>query len=83
MFEWDHSSSDLAADIAARWDCQEFYGYDKWFGGHINGAYGLKSPYTRDIMNYKNTVEWIQAQIDSNPKYKTDDTRFWVGFLAT
>lgn len=28
--------------------------------------------------DYKNAVEWIQQQIDSNDQYKSDDTRFWV-----
>lgn len=31
-----------------------------------------------EIKDYKNAVEWIQQQIDSNDQYKWDDTRFWV-----
>lgn len=27
---------------------------------------------------YKNAVYWIKSQIDSNSKYLSDDTRFWV-----
>jgi hypothetical protein len=71
-------SSDLYADVAARWDCQNYYGYDKWFAGHRNGASGLANPNTADIQNYKNAIQWIQSQIDSNSKYRSDDTRFWV-----
>lgn len=42
-------SSDLYADVASRWDCQNYYGYDKWFAGHRNGASGLANPNTADI----------------------------------
>ncbi|KAK3897386.1 hypothetical protein C8A05DRAFT_47983 [Staphylotrichum tortipilum] len=75
-------SWDVYADVASRWDCQEYYGYDKWFARHRNGATGLKNPYTNDINNHKSAVQWIQKQIDSNSKYKTDDTRFWVNVMA-
>jgi hypothetical protein len=27
---------------------------------------------------YKDAVAWIKQQIESNTKYRTDDTRFWV-----
>ncbi|KAK3904060.1 hypothetical protein C8A05DRAFT_42829 [Staphylotrichum tortipilum] len=73
---------DVYADVASRWDCQEYYGYDKWMAGHRNGATGLNNPYTQDIANYKNAIQWIQQQIDSNSKYKWDDTRFWVNVPA-
>lgn len=90
----------MKADIASRWDCQRYYGYDKWFAGHRNGASGLANPYTQDILSkfskiwlqwdsdvdpfpdYKASVEWIQQQIDSNPAYKSDDTRFYVEVVA-
>ncbi|KXG47560.1 uncharacterized protein PGRI_014300 [Penicillium griseofulvum] len=75
-------NSNVWADVASRWDCQEYYGYDKWFAGHRNGASGLDNPYTEDIQNYKSAVQWIQKQIDSNSAYKTDDTRFWVNVHA-
>lgn len=42
-------SSNIYADVATRWDCQNYYGLDKWFGGHRNGATGLANPYTTDI----------------------------------
>ena len=48
-------SSDLYADVAARWGCQNYYGYDKWFAGHRNGASGLANPNTADI-NSKCTI---------------------------
>ncbi|KAF4503061.1 hypothetical protein FAGAP_704 [Fusarium agapanthi] len=70
--------SDIYADVASRWDCQEQYGYDKRFAGHRNVATGLLNPNTEDIRFYRESVEWIQAQIDSKSTYKTDDTRFWV-----
>ena len=75
-------SSDIHADVAARWDCQEYYGRDKWFAGHRNGESGLNDPYTDDIARYKSAIEWIQGQIDSNSAYETDDTRFWVDVTA-
>jgi hypothetical protein len=68
--------------VALRWDCQEYYGYDKWMAGHRNGATGLQNLYTQNIQNYKNAIQWIQQQIDSNSKYKWDDTRFWVNVPA-
>jgi hypothetical protein len=42
-------NSDLYADVAARWDCQNYYGESKWFAGHRNGASGLANPNTDDI----------------------------------
>jgi hypothetical protein len=72
------SSSDIHADIASRWDCQEYYGLDTWFAGHRNGASGIANPNTPDIAGYREAITWIQAQIDSNPIYTSDDTRFWV-----
>ncbi|KAJ5492452.1 hypothetical protein N7453_010549 [Penicillium expansum] len=75
-------NSNVYADVASRWDCQNYYGYDKWFAGHRNGASGLNNPYTQDIQNYKSAVQWIQKQIDSNNDYKYDDTRFWVDVVA-
>lgn len=71
-------SSDIYADVAARWDCQGYYGYDIWFAGHRNGATGLNDPWTEDIAFYKSSIQWIQSQIDSNSAYQSDDTRFWV-----
>ncbi|KAK4035089.1 hypothetical protein C8A01DRAFT_38423 [Parachaetomium inaequale] len=79
--QWNNGAKlnwDIYADVASRWDCQNYYGYDKWFAGHRNGASGLSDPYTEDINNYKTAIQWIQSQVDSNSKYKTDDTRFWV-----
>ena len=42
-------SSDLYADVASRWDWQSYYGYDRWFAGHRNGASGLANPNTAGI----------------------------------
>ncbi|KAL4758101.1 uncharacterized protein BDW70DRAFT_152741 [Aspergillus foveolatus] len=83
--EWNNGAklnSDLYADVASRWDCQEYYGEQKWFAGHRNGESGLNNPNTDDINNYKNAVYWIKEQIDSNPAHKSDDTRFWVDVVA-
>ncbi|KAG1374601.1 hypothetical protein G6F61_009183 [Rhizopus arrhizus] len=71
-------NKDLKADIKARHDSQNFYGTDKWFAGHRNGQSGLSNPYTQDITNYKNGVNWIESQLSSDKKYLSDDTRFWV-----
>jgi hypothetical protein len=46
--------------------------------GHRNGVTGLSNPNTDDINRYKSAIGWIQGQIDSNSKYRSDDTRFWV-----
>lgn len=43
------NSSDLAADITARHESQEHYGYTTWCAGHRNGASGLDNPNTDDI----------------------------------
>ncbi|CEI91560.1 hypothetical protein RMCBS344292_05844 [Rhizopus microsporus] len=75
-------NKDLKADIKARHESQKFYGTDKWFGGHRNGETGLNNPYTEDITNYKNAVNWIHDQLASDPKYLKDDTRFWVDVTA-
>lgn len=50
--------------------------------GHRNGETGLNNPWTQDIANYKAAIQWIQQQIDTNSKYKSDDTRFWVNVPA-
>ncbi|KAM0472516.1 hypothetical protein ACHAPX_008673 [Trichoderma viride] len=79
--QWNNGArlnSDIYADVASRWDCQNYYGYDKWFAGHRDGASGLANPNTADINFYKQSVQWIQSQIDSNSQYRSDDTRFWV-----
>lgn len=31
---------------------------------------------------YKDAVLWIQQQIESDDKYQSDDTRFWVKVKA-
>ncbi|KAL2821840.1 hypothetical protein BDW59DRAFT_174045 [Aspergillus cavernicola] len=83
--EWNNGAllnSNVWADVASRWDCQDYYGVDVWFAGHRNGASGLSNPYTEDIEKYKNAVYWIQQQIDSNSAYQSDDTRFWVDVNA-
>ncbi|KAL4994368.1 hypothetical protein BDV10DRAFT_177044 [Aspergillus recurvatus] len=83
--EWNNGAklnTDLHADVASRWDCQNYYGEQKWFAGHRNGESGFNNPNTQDINNYKNAVYWIKEQIDSNPAHKSDDTRFWVDVVA-
>ncbi|KAG1516086.1 hypothetical protein G6F52_009526 [Rhizopus delemar] len=71
-------NKNLKADIKARQESQKFYGTDKWFAGHRNGQSGLSNPYTQDITNYKNGVNWIHDQLAKDKKYLTDDTRFWI-----
>jgi uncharacterized protein YegL len=31
---------------------------------------------------YKSAIQWIQQQIEKDPKYQKDDTRFWVDVTA-
>ncbi|KAH7012775.1 uncharacterized protein B0I36DRAFT_356129 [Microdochium trichocladiopsis] len=52
---------DLHADVASRWDCQNYYGYDRWFAGQRNGASGLSNLNTEYIRRYKEAIPWIQA----------------------
>lgn len=83
--EWNHGAvlnKDLRADIKARQESQNFYGADKWFGGHRDGETGLNNPQTADINRYKDAVNWIHDQLASDQKYLTDDTRFWVDVTA-
>ncbi|KAJ5965387.1 hypothetical protein N7481_012101 [Penicillium waksmanii] len=75
-------NSDLDKDIEARHDGEDKYGFDVWFAGHRNGASGVENPDTSDIQGYKDAVLWIQEQIESNEKYQSDDTRFWVNVQA-
>lgn len=42
-------NTNLDEDITARHECQSYYGVDKWFGGHRNGASGLADYDTTDI----------------------------------
>jgi len=65
-------------DVASRQQSEAFYGQDRWFAGHRNGATGLANPNTSDIENYKSAVFWIKSQLDSSTTYLTDDTRFYV-----
>ncbi|KAG9086344.1 hypothetical protein FRC06_003139 [Ceratobasidium sp. 370] len=60
-------NSNLSLDISERHEAQNYYGETLWFAGHRNGQTGLSNPNTQDIKN-----------IQSNSKYRTDDTRFWI-----
>ncbi|KAJ5490143.1 hypothetical protein LT330_003465 [Penicillium expansum] len=75
-------NSDLKKDIQARHDGEKHYGYETWFSGHRNGESGVNNPGTEDITTYINAVAWIQQQIESDEKYQSDDTRFWVDVVA-
>jgi hypothetical protein len=75
-------NDDLALDVQVLHASQQRYGLDGldglWFAGHRNGATGLAKPSTGDIRRYREAVEWIQDQLTADPRYLTDDTRFWV-----
>ncbi|KAL3476537.1 hypothetical protein BJX99DRAFT_227626 [Aspergillus californicus] len=75
-------NSDLAKDIQARHDGEEHYGFETWFSGHRNGESGVNNPGTADIQGYIDAISWIQQQIESDEKYQSDDTRFWVDVVA-
>ncbi|KAJ5158793.1 uncharacterized protein N7500_008444 [Penicillium coprophilum] len=75
-------NSDLSKDIQARHDGEDHYGYETWFSGHRNGETGINNPGTADIQGYIDAIAWIQQQIESDEKYQTDDTRFWVDVVA-
>ncbi|KAJ5519081.1 hypothetical protein N7453_001503, partial [Penicillium expansum] len=40
--------TNVYADVASRWDCQNYYGIDLWFAGHRFGPSGLSNPNTPD-----------------------------------
>ncbi|KAJ6143111.1 hypothetical protein N7471_002564 [Penicillium samsonianum] len=75
-------NSDLSKDIKARHEGEKHYGYETWFSGHRNGESGINNPGTADINAYISGVAWIQKQIESDDKYQSDDTRFWVDVVA-
>ena len=75
-------NGDLNWDIQVIHASQQTYGIDTWFAGHRDGQSGISNPDTTDIKNYKAAVYWIRDQINSDPKYLTDDTRFWVQVQA-
>ncbi|KAL0635993.1 hypothetical protein Q9L58_005022 [Maublancomyces gigas] len=75
-------NSNLSLDVTTRKNAQNSYGWDTWAAGHRNGQSGLTNPNTNDIRLYKTAVLWIQTQLNSNSKYLTDDTRFWVDVVA-
>ncbi|KAJ5977448.1 hypothetical protein N7501_000790 [Penicillium viridicatum] len=75
-------NDDLKKEVKAPHDAESSLGFDTWAAAQRNAAYGIKNPNTQDIQNYKDTIEWIQSQIDSDFKYQTDDTRFRVGVTA-
>jgi hypothetical protein len=63
-----HESSDLAKDIKARHDGQDYFGYDVWFAGHRNGASGIQNPYTDDIQGMLELLRYINIWICDLPK---------------
>ncbi|KAH8694877.1 hypothetical protein BGW36DRAFT_428780 [Talaromyces proteolyticus] len=75
-------NSNLEKDVKARHDGEDHYDYDVWFAGHRDGTSGVQNPNTPDINAYKDAVAWIQQQIESDTKYQSDDTRFWVNVQA-
>ncbi|KAL4745493.1 hypothetical protein BDW72DRAFT_208161 [Aspergillus terricola var. indicus] len=75
-------NSDLGKDVQARHEGEEHFGYETWFAGHRNGESGVQNPGTDDIKAYIDAVVWIQQQIESDKKYQSDDTRFWVDVHA-
>ncbi|KAJ5558059.1 hypothetical protein N7535_009549 [Penicillium sp. DV-2018c] len=75
-------NSNLEQDIQARHEGEAHFGYETWFSGHRNGQSGVENPGTDDIKTYTSAVAWIQQQIESDTKYQSDDTRFWVDVEA-
>jgi hypothetical protein len=80
----DELNTDLSKDISVRHRSHynvhgENNGVKDWWAGHRGGGSGLAGTWPQsDINNYRDAVFWIKSQIESDEKYKTDDTRFWV-----
>jgi hypothetical protein len=79
--QWNNGAvinNNLNADIACAQQSQAYYGLNRWFAGHRNGATGLANPNTADIKAYRDAIFWIKGQIDSNPANLSNNIRFWV-----
>ena len=65
LYQQDEStnrpSQNVYADVASRWDCQDYYGIDLWFAGHRFGASGLADPNTADINSIFIPIPMINA----------------------
>ncbi len=70
-------NTDLKLDIQVLHKSQDYY-KNYWFAAHRGGPSGIDRPITKDISNYENAVFWIRDQLNSDPIYLQDDTRFWV-----
>jgi len=72
-------NNNLSWDIQVLHASQRHYGMDRWIAGHRGGLSGLNGTWSQnDIINYRTAINWIQSQINSNAKFRADDTRFWV-----
>ncbi|KAJ5782739.1 hypothetical protein N7457_004513 [Penicillium paradoxum] len=70
-------SSDLSKGIQACHKSEDCYRYEIWFSDHRNGESRINNS------NTDNTNTWhIHQQIQSDSKYLSDDTRFWVDVQA-
>ncbi|CAI7637705.1 unnamed protein product [Penicillium crustosum] len=75
-------NDDLKKDVKSLHDAEASLGFDAWAATQRYGTHGIDNPNVEDIQYYKSTIEWIKRQLDNDPKYQTDDTRFWVGPTA-
>jgi hypothetical protein len=75
-------NTNRAWDIKVLHASQAKYGMALWFAGHRHGQTGLSHPNTADISTYRTSVLWIQAQINANPAYRTDNTHCWMYVVA-
>ncbi|KAF8540635.1 hypothetical protein BDD12DRAFT_832727 [Trichophaea hybrida] len=80
-------NNNLWMDIDCRHQSQNHYGYEAYSLSPdillmLMLGLGVNNPYTADIDRYKLGIQWIKQQIDSDSRYLTDDTRFWVSIPA-
>jgi hypothetical protein len=72
----------LTFDIQVLHASQKHYGmgvFGKWWAGHRGGYSGIHNLWPKyDIDNYQKGVYWIRDEIKKDPRFLSDDTRFWV-----
>ena len=72
-------NSNKSLDVQVYNECRSYFGTQKFFAGHRNGASGLANPNTADINRFIAGYNWTYNNIAN---HLTDDVRFWVSIPA-